>query len=86
MDNLETKNNVKLLDTINSIIKKEQDFSDEDMSYITNTIIKEKNNVFYVRLHSADITMDFIIQNLFTKPSLIEVEFIDFDNDFTKIS
>lgn len=88
MDNTETKQTANLIYAINSAIKKAQDYSDEDMSYIIKTEIKEKHNIFYVRMHSSDIKLDFVIRNLFSEnPDVIEVEFLDYDNkeNFTKI-
>jgi galactose-1-phosphate uridylyltransferase len=88
MDNTETKQTINLVYAIKSAIQKAQDYSDEDMSYIINTEIKVKNNVFYVRMKSSDINLDFVIRNPFSEnPDVVEVEFADFDNseNFTKI-
>jgi uncharacterized membrane protein YvbJ len=87
--NQDAKENVKLIDTVLSIIKNDQDYSDEDMLLFKNiTISSDEEKVpgkHFVRLSTAEeVYLDFICDNIWTKPVVTETEFDQWPLDFSK--
>lgn len=77
--NLESKQQTGLVNTILSLIKEAQDYSDDDMLLFKRINISNKDvlrpDVYYVRLETEDITLDFICTNIYGKSTVEETTF-----------
>jgi len=78
-----------LLDALLSVIKNDQDYSDDDMLLFKNIVAVSDDtkapNKHFVRISTDDVNLDFICTNLWKNNcTVVETEFEEWPLDFSK--